>query len=126
VAVFLGWGVGAGAWPAWWLVATLAVADLLALRFPLHISVSVKVSVAASVWFATALLMPALKAAALVGAIMAVNVALSAFRRARATREKPPVGTVASSLLFNAGQSIFRCWSPAWCCPRLGPPRMPR
>jgi putative nucleotidyltransferase with HDIG domain len=107
VTVFLWWGAGAGAWPAWWLVATLAVADLLALRFPLHISVSVKVSVAAAVWFATALLMPALQAAALVGATLAVNVALSALRRARATREKPPLGTIALSLLFNAGQVYF-------------------
>jgi putative nucleotidyltransferase with HDIG domain len=93
--------------PAWWLVLMLAVADFLALRFPLHISVSVKVSVAASVWFATALLLPARQAAALVGAIMALHIAVSAIRKALTTREKPPIGTIALSLLFNSGQVYF-------------------
>jgi putative nucleotidyltransferase with HDIG domain len=109
-AVFITWGVGAGAVgarPAWWLVAALAVADLLALRFPLHISVSVKVSVAAAVWFAGALLLPPWQAAALAGSVMALNVAVSAVRRARVQREKPPLGTVGLSLLFNGGQVYF-------------------
>jgi putative nucleotidyltransferase with HDIG domain len=97
----------AGAGPAWWLVATLAVAGLLALRFPLHISVSVKVSVATAVWFAAVLVLPAWQAPALVAAMLAVNVALAAARRARATSEKPPLGTLALSVLFNAGQGYF-------------------
>jgi putative nucleotidyltransferase with HDIG domain len=106
-AVFITWGTGVGAVearPAWWLVIALAVADLLALRFPLHISVSVKVSVAAAVWFAAALLLPVRQAAALVAGVMAVNLDVAAFRRMRATKEKPPVGTIAMSILFNAGQ----------------------
>lgn len=110
VVVFLSGGVGAGAawaWPAGWLAATLAVAGLLALRFPLHISVSVKVSVATAVWFSAVLLLPARQAAALVGATMAANVAFASFRRAWATREKPPLGTIALLLLFNAGQGCL-------------------
>jgi putative nucleotidyltransferase with HDIG domain len=70
----------------------------------LHISVSVKVSVAAAVWFAAALLLPVRQAAALVAGVMAVNLVVAAFRRMRATKEKPPVGTIAMSILFNAGQ----------------------
>jgi putative nucleotidyltransferase with HDIG domain len=97
----------AGPAPAWWLVAMLAVAGLLALRFPLHISVSVKVSVATAVWFAAVLVLPAWQAPALVAAMLAVNVALAAARRARATREKPPLGTIALSVLFNAGQGYI-------------------
>jgi putative nucleotidyltransferase with HDIG domain len=110
VAVFSSWGVGAGAagtWPAWWLVAALAVAGLLALRFPLHISVSVKVSLAAAVAFATILLLPAWQAAALAGATLGVNVVLAALRRVRMTGEKPPLGTIGLALLFNAGQAYF-------------------
>jgi len=110
VAVFISSGVGVGAAvarPAWWLVAALAVAGLLALRFPLHISVSVKVSLAAAVSFATILLLPAWQAAALVGGTMAVNVAYASFRRAWTTREKPPLGTIALLLLFNAGQGYL-------------------
>jgi putative nucleotidyltransferase with HDIG domain len=70
----------------------------------LHISVSDKVSVAAAVWFAAALLLPVRQAAALVAGVMAVNLVVAAFRRMRATKEKPPVGTIAMSILFNAGQ----------------------
>jgi putative nucleotidyltransferase with HDIG domain len=66
--------------------------------------VSVKVSVAAAVWFAAALLLPVRQAAALVAGVMAVNLVVAAFRRMRATKEKPPVGTIAMSILFNAGQ----------------------
>jgi putative nucleotidyltransferase with HDIG domain len=38
---------------------------------------------------------------------MALSVALAAFRKARATREQPPLGTIALSVLFNAGQVYF-------------------
>jgi putative nucleotidyltransferase with HDIG domain len=85
----------------------LAVAGFLAARFPFHLSVSVKVSVATAVWFATVLLLPVWQAAALVGATMAANVAFASFRRAWATREKPPLGTIALLLLFNAGQGYL-------------------
>jgi putative nucleotidyltransferase with HDIG domain len=98
---------GGRAQPAWWLVATLAATGLIALRFPLHISVSVKVSAATAVWFATVLLLPAWQAAALVGATMGVNVALASFKRAWATHEKAPLGTIALLLLFNAGQGYL-------------------
>ena len=110
VVVFLGWGDGVGvavAWPAWWLVATLVLAGLLALRFPLHISVTVKVSLAAAVSLATVLLLPAWQAAALVAATMALNIAYASYRRAWKTREKPPLGTIALLLLFNAGQGYL-------------------
>src|SRR5438034_46679 len=40
----------------WWLIASLSAAGLLALEFPLHISLSVKVSVASAVFFAAVLL----------------------------------------------------------------------
>ena len=110
LVVFLWWGAGVGAAvarPPWWLVATLAVAGLLALRFPLYISVTVKVSLAAAVSFATILLLPAWQAAALVGATMAVNIAYASFRRTWRTHEKPPVGTIALLLFFNAGQGYL-------------------
>ena len=92
---------------SWWLVAPLAVAGVLALRFPLHISLSVKVSVGAAVSFATALLLPALQAAALVSAVLAVDVVISALKRVRRTREKPPLGTIGLNLLFNSGQGYL-------------------
>jgi putative nucleotidyltransferase with HDIG domain len=92
---------------SWWLIASLAVAGVLALRFPLHISLSVKVSVVAAVSFATALLLPALQAAALVGTVLAVDVVISAAKRVRRTREKPPLGTIGLNLLFNSGQGYL-------------------
>jgi putative nucleotidyltransferase with HDIG domain len=107
VAVFLGTLDRLAPQPAWWLMGTLAVAHLLALRFPMHISVSVKFSVAGAVWFASALLLPAWQAAALVGSTLAVDVGLAALRRARATLEKAPLGTIALSILFNAGQGYL-------------------
>jgi putative nucleotidyltransferase with HDIG domain len=51
--------------------------------------------------------LPVWQAAALVGATMAANVAFASFRRAWATREKPPLGTIALLLLFNAGQGYL-------------------
>lgn len=92
---------------SWWLIGSLALAGILALRFPLHISLSVKVSVGAAVSFATALLLPAFQAAALVGGVLAVDVVISAAKRVRRSGEKPPLGTIGLSLLFNSGQGYF-------------------
>ena len=91
----------------WWLVASLTAAGILALEFPLHISLNFKVSVAAAVFFAAVLLLPVLQAAALVGAMQAIDILLAAVRRVRATREKPPVRTIAVSILFNGAQAYI-------------------
>jgi HD-GYP domain-containing protein (c-di-GMP phosphodiesterase class II) len=91
----------------WWLVASLAVAGLLALAFPLHISLSVKVSVASSVFFAAVLLLPAWQAAALVGSLQAVDIAFAAWRKVRRTRERPPLRAIGVNLLFNGGQAYI-------------------
>jgi hypothetical protein len=60
--------LAAGGFPDPPLVAALTVADLVALQFPLHVSLNEKVSVAAAVFFGAALLMPVWQAAALVAA----------------------------------------------------------
>src|SRR5919201_346586 len=91
----------------WWLVASLSVAGLLSLAFPLHISLSVKVSVASAVFFASVLLLPALQAAALVGALQSIDLGVAAMRKVRRPREKPPKWAVGVSLLFNGGQAYF-------------------
>jgi len=93
--------------PNFWLVASLALAGVLALRFPLHISLTVKVSVAASVSFAAALLLPVWQAAALVGCVLATDVVISAAKRIRLTGETPPLRTIGLSLLFNSGQGYL-------------------
>jgi putative nucleotidyltransferase with HDIG domain len=90
--------------PDWWLAASLGVAGLLALRFPLHVSLTEKFSVGSAVFFAAAILMPAWQAAALVAATMAADTGISAVRRVAQTREKPPLGVIALSLVFNSGQ----------------------
>ncbi|HVS50074.1 MAG TPA: HD-GYP domain-containing protein [Candidatus Dormibacteraeota bacterium] len=87
----------------WWLVISLVTAGVVALQFPIHVSLSEKVSVASAVLFVIVLLLPAWQAAAAVAATQAIDVALAASRKVRATRERPPLGTVLQSLLFNAG-----------------------
>ena len=94
-----------------WVIATLAAGGLLALRFPLHVSLSEKISVAAAVFFAAVLLLPVAQAAALVAAISGVDIAIAATRRVVANREKPPLGVVALSLFFNASQLYFSAWA---------------
>ncbi|HEV2029945.1 MAG TPA: HD-GYP domain-containing protein [Candidatus Dormibacteraeota bacterium] len=91
----------------WSLVITLLAAGVLAQQFPLHISLSEKVSVSSAVFFASVLLLPAWQAAAMVAATQAIDVALRASRKVRATKEKPPLGAIGLSLLFNAGQAYL-------------------
>ena len=91
----------------WWLVASLSATGLLALEFPLHISLSVKVSVASAVFFAAVLLLPVAQAAALVGALQALDISVAAVRKIRRTRERPPLRAIAINLLFNGGQAYL-------------------
>ncbi|TMC54167.1 MAG: HD-GYP domain-containing protein [Chloroflexi bacterium] len=93
--------------PDWWLVAALAVAGILALEFPLHVNISEKVSVATAVFFAAVLLLPVWQAAALVGLLQSIDICVAAFRKVRATRERPPLRAVASSIVFNGGQAYL-------------------
>lgn len=90
--------------PDWWLAASLGVAGLLALRFPLQVSLTEWFSVASAVFFAASLLMPVTEAAALAAATMIADKAITAVRKVAISKEKPPVGVIALSLLFNAGQ----------------------
>ena len=96
---------GAGA--DWWLIAALAAAGILALEFPLHVNLSEKVSVATAVFFAAILVLPVWQAAALVGALQAADICLAAFRRVRATRERPPLRAVGINIVFNGGQAYL-------------------
>lgn len=89
---------------AWGLAMALLVAGVLAQQFPLHISLNQKVSVDSAVFFAAVLLIPAWQAAAVVAAAQAIGVVVMASRRVRTSREKPPLGAIAMSALFNAGQ----------------------
>lgn len=91
----------------WWLVATLGFTGLVALRFPLQVSLAEKFHVASAVFFAAALLMPPLQAAALVAITVALDTGLAASLKTLRTRERPPLRAVALSLLFNSGQLYF-------------------
>ena len=91
----------------WWLVVSLSAAGLLALEFPLHISLSVKVSVASAVFFASVLLLPVWQAAALVAALQALDICVAAFRKIRRTRERPPLRAIGVNLVFNGGQAYL-------------------
>ena len=91
----------------WLLIVSVAAAGILALEFPLHISLSEKVSVASAVFFAGVLLLPVWQAAALVGALQATDICLVAFRKVRSTRERPPMRAIAISVLFNGGQAYL-------------------
>jgi len=91
----------------WWLLVSLAVTAILALEFPLHINISAKVSVATAVFFAAVLLLPVWQAAAIVGGLQAVDIGLAAFRKVRATREKPPMRAIGINIVFNGGQAYF-------------------
>ena len=71
-----------------WVIATLAAGGLLALRFPLHVSLSEKISVAAAVFFAAVLLLPVAQAAALVAAISGVDIAIAATRSSRIVKAR--------------------------------------
>jgi len=93
--------------PDWLLIASIAATGILALEFPLHISLSVKVSVASAAFFAAVLLLPVWQAAALVGALQALDICLAAFRKVRATRERPPLRAVAINIVFNGGQAYL-------------------
>ena len=89
------------------LVGSLAVAGVLALEFPLRINLSHKVSVAAAVFFAAALLLTAWQAAALVAAVQAIDHGIVVARKVQATRERPPFVTIAINLAFNSGQAYL-------------------
>lgn len=91
----------------WGLAAALGAAGLAALRFPIHVSLSNKVSVAAAVFFAAALLMPAWQAAALVALVSLVDTVITVVRRVLATREKPPAWPMAVLIGFNTGQGYL-------------------
>lgn len=91
----------------WWEVTTLAAAGLAALRFPLHVSLSNKVSVASAVFFAATLLLPAFQAAALVAFVSLVDTVISATRRIVTSRERPPAWPIVVLLGFNAGQGYL-------------------
>ena len=93
--------------PDLWLAGSLVAAGILALEFPMHITLSHKVSVAGAVFFAAILLLPAWHAAALVACVQAIDLVVQAVRRVRATRERPPVGTIGLNVLFNAGQAYL-------------------
>src|SRR5690242_10942884 len=69
-----------GARPDWLAVALLALTGVLAMQFPLHLSLSEKVSVASAVFFAAALLLPAWQAALLVACVQAADSFVSAAR----------------------------------------------
>jgi len=97
--------------PDGWIVASLALGGLLALQFPLHVSLTEKVSVATAVFFAAVLLLPVAQAAALVGAISGIDIAIAAMRRLLAKREKPPLGPVSLSIFFNAAQLYLSAWA---------------
>ena len=100
--------------PDWWLVAALAVAGILALEFPLHVNISEKVSVATAVFFAAVLLLPLWQAAALVGVLQALDICIAALRKVRATKERPPLRAVASSIVFNGGQAYLSTLAAAF------------
>ena len=97
----------------WWLIASLAVAGILALEFPLHVNLSEKVSVATAVFFAAILLLPTWQAAALVGALQAADICLAALKRVRASRERPPLWAVGVNLVFNGGQAYLSTFAAA-------------
>src|ERR1700682_1194652 len=88
----------------WGLISCLLLAGVLAQQFMLHISLRQKVSVDSAVFFAAILLLPAWQAAAVVAVTQAMDVVIAAWRRMRAIREKPPVGEIGLSLLFNSAQ----------------------
>lgn len=91
----------------WWLAGWLALAGILALEFPMHINLSHKLSVAAAVFFAAVLLLPAWMAALLVAGVQAVDLCVQALRRVAATRERPPLSGIGLGVLFNAGQAYL-------------------
>ena len=91
----------------WLLVVSVAAAGILALEFPLHISLSEKVSVASAVFFAAVMLLPVWQAAALVGTLQAADICFVAYRKVHATREHPPARAIAISVLFNGGQAYL-------------------
>ena len=104
----------------WWLIASLAAGGILALEFPLHISVDVKVSVASAVFFAAVLLLPIWQAAALVGALQALDICVAAIRKVRATGERPPLRAVAVNLLFNGSQAYVSALAAGWVLAAAG------
>ncbi len=91
----------------WWVAGALAVSGLVALRFPLHVSLSNKVSVASAVFFAAVLLLPAFQAAALVALVSVADTVITVARRVTTSREKPPAWPIAVLFVFNAGQGYL-------------------
>ena len=108
LATFLAaFGRLAGERADWWLIASIVVTGILALEFPLHISLNEKVSVATAVFFAAVLVLPAWQAAALVGVLQASDLCLAAYRKVRSTHERPPLRAVAINIVFNGGQAYL-------------------
>src|SRR5207245_10435469 len=60
------------------------------------------------------LLLPLWQAAALVGVLHALDICIAAFRKVRATKERPPLRAVASSIVFNGGQAYLSTLAAAF------------
>lgn len=89
------------------LTAVLFVLSVIALQFPLHLSLTKKVSLASSAFFATVVLLPAPRAAALAAGAMAFSTAIRVLRQTIETRHLPQLGLVASSTIFGSSQTYL-------------------
>ena len=99
----------------WSLLISLLAAGVLAQQFPLLISLNQKVSVDSAVLFAAILLLPAWQAAAMVAVAQAIAVVIGAARRMSFSKEKPPLGEIGLSLLFNAAQLYIATLAAGLC-----------
>ncbi len=91
----------------WAELALIVVLGTAAEQFPLHVSLTTKVSAAAAVFFAAVLILPALQAAAAVAAADVASTLISVSLRTRAARRAPPFHRVAATLAFNAASSYL-------------------
>lgn len=101
-------------------LATVVVLGTAALQFPLHFSLTTKVSPAAAVFFAAVLMLPAQAAAVAVAATVLASTALSVARRVLSSGQPPPAARVVATVLFNAAASYLATLAAGFLLPLFG------
>jgi len=105
---------GGGAWVA---AAAFALAGLASLQFPLSLSLTNRVTVASSVFFAALLVLPPALAALVAGSAFALDSAVSVTRRIRSPQPRPPAMVIGLALCFNSAVAVLSVSIPALLFP---------
>ncbi len=103
--------------PAWLVALGFLVAGIAALLFPLRLSLTNRVTVASSVFFAGLLVLPPRLAVLSAALAMFAKSVISVAQRIRHHRPRPPLSVIGLALCFNPGLTAASLWVPSLVFP---------